>query len=66
MHIDEDKKREILISAQHLALLNDLLVEQCDRWLSEEEGLKNMEKSIRERDKAQREGKRQKKCIIKN
>ena len=40
--------------AQRLLRYNELLVEQCDSWLSEEEGMKNMEKSIREREKANR------------
>ena len=44
--------------AQLLLHYNNLLAEQCDSWLSEEEGMKNMEQRIREREQALRAGKK--------
>jgi len=54
MDIKSDKKKEILFHAEKLLHYNDLLIKQCDSWLSEEEGAKNMEKRIREREKAKK------------
>ena len=54
MSTTNDIKEDILMRAQRLLRYNELLVAQCDSWLSEEEGMKNMEKSIREREKAKR------------
>jgi len=54
MSITNDIREEILLRAQRLLRYNELLAAQCDSWLSEEEGMKNMEKSIREREKAKR------------
>ena len=54
MHTTNNIKEQILFRAQLLLHYNELLAAQCDSWLSEEEGLRNMEKSIRERDKAQK------------
>jgi hypothetical protein len=48
------KKDEILFRAEKLLHYNDLLIKQCDSWLTEEEGVKNMEKRIMEREKAKR------------
>ena len=45
----EDMKDEILKQAEKLLFYNELLIEQCDSWLSEEEGNRNMEKRIAER-----------------
>ena len=53
----DDKKKEILYHAERVLHYNDLLIKQCDSWLSEEEGVKNMEKRIREREKAQKKAK---------
>ncbi|MDR0232114.1 MAG: hypothetical protein LBI82_08355 [Dysgonamonadaceae bacterium] len=39
----------ILHTAKKVHHYNELLIVQCDRWLSEEEGNRNMEKKIRER-----------------
>ena len=47
----EDIKEEILKQAEKLLYYNDLLIEQCDGWLSAEEGNRNMEKRIAERRK---------------
>ena len=55
MGIDRDKKKKkILYHAEKLLHYNDLLIKQCDTWLSEEEGMKNKEKRIMEREKAKR------------
>jgi hypothetical protein len=40
------KKEEIMFHAQRLLHYNDLLIAQCDSWLSEEEGNRNMEERI--------------------
>ena len=42
-------KDVILVYAKKAMHYNDLLIAQCDSWLSEEEGMKNMEKRILER-----------------
>jgi len=49
--IDEKKKNQILHQAERCLYFNNLLIEQCDNWLSAEEGNANMTKSIRERRK---------------
>jgi hypothetical protein len=54
MRTTNDIRKEILMRAQLLLRYNDLLATQCENWLSEAEGMKNMEKSIRERKRAQR------------
>ena len=36
------EQKEILALAENTKYYNDLLIEQCDSWLSEEEGLKNL------------------------
>ena len=41
-------KDDILKRAENLLYYNILLIEQCDSWLSAEEGNRNMEKRIRE------------------
>jgi len=53
MEIDNTKNihDDILYRAEKLLYYNNLLIKQCDSWLSEEEGNKNMEKRIRERKK---------------
>ena len=48
MYTDDEKKKKILYHAQRTMYFNDLLIKQCDSWLSEEEGLQNIEKRIRE------------------
>ena len=42
-------KDDILKRAENLLYYNILLIEQCDSWLSAEEGNRNMEKRIREK-----------------
>ena len=45
--IEKKIKDDILIHADKLLYYNNLLIEQCDRWLSAEEGNRNMERRIR-------------------
>jgi Flp pilus assembly protein TadB len=54
MEISQEKKEKIMRTAEILMLKTELLIQTCDGWLTPEEGLKNMAKSIRERDKAER------------
>ena len=54
IHTEKNKKDEILASAWKMQHYNDLLIAQCDSWLSEEEGAKNMEKRIVEKAKKMR------------
>ena len=54
MDVKNDKKDEILFHAEKLLHYNGLLIAQCDSWLSEEEGMKNMEKRLRERKRKER------------
>ena len=49
MNISKNKMDEIRSRAEVLLYYNNLLIEQCDSWLSEEEGMKNMEMKIVER-----------------
>jgi len=51
MDDQETKKEDILYTAEHALFYSDLLIRQCDSWLSEEEGIRNMEKRMRERKK---------------
>jgi len=51
MRTEKDKKAEILFRAGKLMYYNELLIRQCDSWLSEEEGNKNMMRAIMERNK---------------
>jgi hypothetical protein len=54
MEISHAKRNEILRNVEILLLKTELLIETCDNWLTPDEGLKNVAKSIRERDKAER------------
>jgi len=62
---------DILASAEKLLHYNELLIKQCDSWLSAEEGNRNMMRAITERrrkEKAQEKARRnlqRKKCLIK-
>ncbi|MCL1974249.1 MAG: hypothetical protein FWG54_05480 [Bacteroidetes bacterium] len=47
----DNRREEMLFCAEKLLYYNDLLLKQCSSWLSEEEGVKNVEKRIRNRDK---------------
>jgi len=46
----------ILSTAKRLERYNDLLINQCNSWLSEKEGMKNLEKRIK-REKKRNMGK---------
>jgi hypothetical protein len=65
MKTTNDIKKEILMRAQSLLHYNDLLATQCDKWLSEEEGMENMEKRIKARERAQKKCTWWKKQVIK-
>jgi len=51
VNINNDRIEDILFRARKISHYNNLLITQCDSWLSEEEGMRNMEKRIRERTK---------------
>ena len=46
---------EILKQAERVLYYNELLIEQCDGWLSAEEGNRNMEQHITERRRKEKE-----------
>ena len=50
----DKKKKKILFHAKKLLHYNNLLIKQCNTWLSEEEGMKNMEKRIKKKEKAKK------------
>ena len=39
------EQKGIIALAENIKYYNELLIEQCDSWLPEEEGLKNLEES---------------------
>ena len=47
--VSDRKKEEILASAERTLHYTNLLIEQCDSWLPAEEGNKEMERRILER-----------------
>ena len=47
-------KQESINLARIAIVRTELLIEQCNSWLPEEEGRKNMEKQILEREKSNR------------
>jgi tRNA(Glu) U13 pseudouridine synthase TruD len=49
--IKEDKMEKMLYHAYRCLLFNEMLIEQCDGWLPAEEGNRNMEAHIIERNK---------------
>jgi len=51
MDNEKNIKDDILLRAEKVLYYNNLLIEQCDSWLSAEEGNRNMEKQIEERKK---------------
>ena len=51
MQTDKKTKEEILLRAEKMLYYNELLIKQCDRWLSAEEGNQNMERDILEKHK---------------
>jgi hypothetical protein len=59
MDRSDNKRSEIVATAEHAIHYTELLIAQCDSWLSEEEGRRNMERQILERQKKQRRRKKQ-------
>ncbi|MDR1784020.1 MAG: hypothetical protein LBR13_07165 [Dysgonamonadaceae bacterium] len=49
-----EEKETIIALAQHALHYTELLIAQCDGWLSEEEGMKNMEKRLSELQKCRK------------
>ncbi len=54
VNTEKNRKEEILVYAEKMLHYNDLLIAQCDNWLSVEEGMKYMEKRIFEKMKKKR------------
>jgi len=54
MNIEKNIQEDILNRAERLWHYNNLLIKQCDSWLSEEEGNRNMEMKIAERRKKEK------------
>jgi hypothetical protein len=51
----KDKPDEMLYHAYRCLFFNEMLIRQSDKWLTAEEGNRNMEKSIIERRKKEKE-----------
>ena len=49
MNNKKNIKDEILTDARRMQHYNQLLIAQCDSWLSEEEGMRKMEKRMMEK-----------------
>ena len=49
--VDKNKKNEILYHAERVLYFNNMLIKQCDSWLSAEEGNANMMKTFMEKHK---------------
>jgi len=60
MKSEEQVRKEIVSLAQQTLHMTNLLIRQCDRWLPEEEGRKNVEKRFRERERERRVARRKK------
>jgi hypothetical protein len=56
MNTEKKLKDDILKRAENLLYYNNLLIEQCDSWLPAEEGNRNMEKRIREKNEKRQNG----------
>ena len=54
MDIGKVEKDEIIDLAKRTKRYCDLLIEQSDNWLSEEEGLKNVEKRFSEAERKEK------------
>jgi hypothetical protein len=54
MNCSENIRNDIIATAEHAIHYTELLIAQCENWLSEEEGCRNMERQIMERHKKQR------------
>ncbi|MDR2232226.1 MAG: hypothetical protein LBE56_03765 [Tannerella sp.] len=61
MNISNDIRKALLERANRLLHYNNLLIEQCDSWLTAEEGNRNMLEQIEASRKREKELKRQKK-----
>ncbi len=55
MEVDDKIKKDILERAERTLHYTNLLIAQCDSWLSAEEGNRNMEQRILERLKKEKE-----------
>ena len=51
MDVTNNRLDEMLYHAHRCMFFNDKMIEQCDSWLSAEEGNENLIRSIRERAK---------------
>jgi len=51
MDTEQKAKEKMIALAEHTLHYTELLIKQCDSWLPEEEGRKNMEQRIMERQK---------------
>ena len=60
MEKQEEISKEIQYHAQRCLYYNELLIQQCDSWLSAEEGNKNMIRALEERDRKKRIARRRK------
>jgi hypothetical protein len=58
--ISEESKQALLRETQRLDYNLQLLIEQCDSWLSEEEGRRNVQIRWNEREKERRRERRKK------
>jgi hypothetical protein len=54
MLIDNKTKQQLLTQIRHNIYNLDLFIQQCDSWLSAEEGMKNLQTRYRNRRKAKR------------
>jgi len=50
MIAETGRKKEIIALAEHAMHYTDLLIKQCNSWLPENEGVKNMEIQMKKRD----------------
>jgi len=57
MDASNDIKNEILFRAEKILHYNNLLIAQCDNWLSAEEGNENMMRQIMDKEKTNRRNK---------
>jgi len=53
-NVKTEEQKEILALAENTKNSCDLLINQCDSWLSEEEGLKNLKESKKKRKDAKK------------
>jgi len=54
MNTSKNIKDEVLLRAEKVLYYNDLLITQCNSWLSAEEGNENMIKQITEKENVKR------------